>query len=451
VFKEYNPNAVLSSNIELLNSPIVFYNHFSTSNWPFQSLASIHTGLYVENHGVYNNEFHNDINYKKFNLPEDVLSQNTETMLSAAKKSGFHTIFWGGEPHPSFYSTKTGTMRGADIIEKKCLNYPEQIEQLYQQITNAHNKTFTVVNIARTHFPHFIVPSNFKSQFDSGLNSKFFPKNEEEYLLERKNGWKKINQYLVNNPNVLTPSQVEMKKVTRDAYWYLDIARHLEKEQGDTVFKSHYQKSVEYSFSMIQDLIGKLKKSNKFDKTIVIITSDVGDNYLAPYKSQNPKNNYFFSPFTYMLPSNESFSVPLFIYFPEKLNDSFDDFKELTSHVDLLPTIQFLTGQKNNPPTDGFNFFSNNFPNRKYIHSFSYRPHAGIRLGFHAPKGTLIKHSSKRSTYYDFLTKQILSADEILNNEGSNDLYNISKNYDDLFNNKNLNDISKKVDNIYKN
>jgi hypothetical protein len=448
VFKQYNLSANDLLRFKNLENPIVFYNHFSTSNWPFQSLASIHTGLYVENHKVFNNEFHNQINYKKFNLEEDKLAEGSNTLLSQAQKSGYHTIFWGGEPHPSFYSTQTGITKGAAVLEKNCLHYPKQVEKLLTQIDSSPSKFFGVINIARTHFPHFVLPSDFHDETIPLPKSEFFPKNEEEYLFQRKTGWKKINEFLSNNPNAISDYQKEMKKTSRDAYWYLETARLLEGEQGNFIFKAHYQRAVLYSFAMIQNIVNHLQSTGKLANTIILITSDVGDNYLSNYKERGVSEK--FSPFTYMLPSNESFGVPLFFYFPKKMNPPFFKNQNITNHTDLFPSLKYILNLEGSDQFDGFNFFADNFPERNFSHSFNFRPHSGIRLGFHSKEGSLMKHDTSKSIFFDYQSKNILSREFLQNSKNAMNLIKFSLDYDYLFKNEYLNLISEKVDNIYK-
>lgn len=450
VFKEYNSNAILTSKLNGLNNPQVFYNHFATSNWPFQSLASFHTGLRVENHRVFNNAFHNLINYNKFNLPEDVISDDHTTMLTHAKKSNYRTIFWGGDPHPSFYSMKTGTMRGADIVENKCLQYFTQAEILSEQLTQNAEKFFAVINIARPHFPHFISPASFKSQFDEQLKSEIFPMTEEDFILQRQFGFKKIEGHILKNPHKINSTLTNQKKVTRDAFWYLDAARALEGQRGDEIFKAHYQKSVEYSFEIINKVIANIKKNNRLEKTLIIITSDVGDNYLSDYTNDSIEFNNRHSLFTYMLPSNESFSVPMFIYYPENMQQP-NDVALLTSHIDFLPTVMPLVGYPINFKTDGDNIFSPSFPRRDFVQSFTFRPHSGIKQGFHNSYGTLLKSSAKKSIYYEYQTKKSFVGDNLYSNINGKKLLDLAGQFNHLFEDKMLNEMSKKVDNIYKN
>ncbi len=418
--------------------PVVFQNHFATSNWPYSALASQHTGQNVSEHRVFNNSYHNDIHWKEFNLKTDIIDPKTPVLLELAKESGMRTIFWGGEPHQSFYGKAAGFHRGADVIVNRCFNYQRDVPDLSRQL-DASGRFFALINITRQHFPHFILPGEWRNDEYPLPKDSHIPATEEAFWVENSLGWKKLNQLIERNPDIIPLTFLERKSQQRSAYWYLEAARFLDKDKGQENLLAHYRRSLKYTEEMINAVIEDLRQKNLLQKTLIVITADTGDNLLTIY--EDGEGHKWHNYITYNSPTPESFIIPLVFYFPsakEKLN-----LDPLTNHTDLIPTFQDLLGWKSRGSSSGESVFSDAVRDRNFLHSFSYRPPRGPYLFLHNDKGTLFHHHSHTGRFHDRATKKIYSVDE--NREGSEELFKASVPYLPLLQDPTLLEINQKI------
>ncbi len=418
--------------------PVVFQNHLTTSNWPYQALASQHTGQDLKEHRVFNNWYHNDIHWKKFNLKTDIIDPKTPVLLELAKENGMRTIFWGGKPHPSFYDGAVGFHRGADVVVKRSFHYQTDVPELSQQLDSS-GRFFAFVNITRVHFPHLILPGGWSHPEYPLPKDSQIPATEELFWVENSLGWKRLNKLVEANLDAFPPNFLRRKSEQRAAYWYLEAARFLDRGRGRENFLAHYRRAIKYSEEMINSVIEDLRQKNLLQKTLIVITADTGDNLMTTYLGDDGHrwHNYI----TYMQQTPESFSIPLVFYFPE--SEKKLDLPPLTNHTDLIPTFQDLLAWKSRGASSGESVFSDAVYERRWLHSFNYRPGKAPTVFLHNKNGVLVNEAGHGGRYYEKSTKKIFSADE--EREGSSELRRASVPYLPLLNDPALLEINEKI------
>jgi len=101
----------------------------------------------------------------------------------------------------------------------------------------------------------------------------------------------------------------------------------LNNDSDPTAFFNRYKNSLHFIDSLIGNVINRLKKSGQYENTIIVFTSDHGQEF------NDTKNNYW--------GHNGNFSqwqtkVPLAVIYPKGSPKSY---AHLTSHVDVVPTL----------------------------------------------------------------------------------------------------------------
>ena len=147
---------------------------------------------------------------------------------------------------------------------------------------------------------------------------------------------------------------------------YLTISKG--SQELETTIK-RYKNAVSYNDMLFGKMIKKLKDKDLYNNSLIIYTSDHGQEF---FEQGNFGHNTAFS--------QGQIHIPLIIKLPnsleksdlgKKINDS------LTSHQDIVPSILYLLGVKNDPAeySNGRNFFSDTF-HRDYIFSANWNNNA---------------------------------------------------------------------------
>lgn len=110
-------------------------------------------------------------------------------------------------------------------------------------------------------------------------------------------------------------------------YWKNINHMKLNNDFDPTEYLNTYKNSVRFADTMIQQVIDFLKKENLLDNTILVISSDHGDEF------NDNKLNYWSHGGNFTDPQ---IKVPLVIHWPGKPKGTFD---YLTTLMDLVPTI----------------------------------------------------------------------------------------------------------------
>lgn len=119
-----------------------------------------------------------------------------------------------------------------------------------------------------------------------------------------------------------------------------------------------YKNAIHYNDKLFGDIIKKLKEKNLYDNSLIVFTSDHGQEF---YESGFFGHNSAFS--------KEQTNSPLIIKLPKSIENTLGSKKIefMTSHLDFVPTVLSLIGVKNDTKeySHGYNIFSKDY-DRKY-------------------------------------------------------------------------------------
>jgi len=286
----YGYSKTTSPNIDTLaNEGIVFTNAISTTTWTLPSHISMLTSLYPEVHQVIHDG-------KK-------LSDTAVVCSEIMKEAGYLTAGFVSGP---YLSSEFGYNQGFDLYDDYTINYSSNEEshkgitstKIHQQVTkwlekNYRNPFFLFIHYWDVHYD-YAPPPPFDTMFDPNykgtITGKDFARNE------------RINP--------------EMPK--RDLEHIISV----------------YDGEIAFTDSYIGKLMQYLKHLGIYENTMVILTSDHGDEFFE-HGSKGHRRNLF----------DETLKVPLIIKFPSA-NSISDLFRHLrkrinqqVSIVDIVPTF----------------------------------------------------------------------------------------------------------------
>ncbi|MBF0331196.1 MAG: sulfatase [Candidatus Omnitrophica bacterium] len=334
-----------SPNIDALGKEgAIFKDAFTPFPLTLPGVVSMFTSLYPQSHQIKH-------------IYKDRLSDKVYTLAQIVRIYGYSTAWFGAtsDPHTG---AAPGLLRG---FEKKRLLMPMwSADPVLSWIKQHDQKPFFVtVHSYQTHeviFPY----AGFKNQFSLQAPSLF----RDEIGRIDETGWRIMQENLKSHPgllydalgkawvekyrSLLTPPY--SKKAVRDLYrvagdnkrWN-SIFAMLEGDPGLTLFRSYGTQKTGYLLSLLdasiwevdRDLIGRLvatlKERGVYDKTIIIITADHGNEY-------KDHGQIGHGPALY----DESLRVPLIVRVPgAKPGIQVDS---LVEAVDILPSVCDILG-----------------------------------------------------------------------------------------------------------
>ena len=165
-------------------------------------------------------------------------------------------------------------------------------------------------------------------------------------------------------PKEFNPFKAEDKEIN-----YLTVER--DGKDIRTLF-AQYENAVAYNDKLFGDMIAKLKSKGLYDNSLIIFTSDHGQEF---YEYGFFGHNSSFSeaqthtPMIIKLPNNLKSKIKLPSKFPNIL----------TSHNDIIPTLLTLIGveTKSSDYSNGYNIFDKNF-NREFVFCANWNHNAII-------------------------------------------------------------------------
>jgi arylsulfatase A-like enzyme len=262
---------------ELAGKGVFFRNAYSNAPWTKPSVASIFTSVYPNEHSAISL---NDV------LPEGVL-----TIAEFLKNSGFHTCFFNGGNYS--IGREFNFDQGFDYYSLKPFNQNKTTgltDNFISHINSIYPKKF----FAYIHYMDTHVPYN-----KNDYNTLFDPK---------------ANTYLEPGINYISN-------------WHIRIMTHnnrLTEEDRDYLI-SLYDGQIRLVDENIKKIITALKVRKDFDNTVIILTSDHGEEFWE-------HNNYEHGHTLY----NELLHVPLIIY-GNRLKHF--EVKKQASLIDIFPVI----------------------------------------------------------------------------------------------------------------
>ena len=260
---------------------VIFKNAFSSSPWTTPSHANLFTSKYL----------FLDMAYEKKYLP-----QNETTLAEVLHYNGYSTVaFTGG----GWISYKLGFDRGFELYSDTTAE--GKIERVYQDSinwleNNSNKRFFLFFHTYEVHTPYK------RTQFAKNLNPGRIP---EEYQSNFYYG----DQNLRNMVSSAT------------------------KEEKDYI-RALYDGGVQVADKYLALLFEKLKELKLFDNTVIIITSDHGEEFWEHFDLGGTHGYSLY---------NEMLHVPLIIYAPH-LNVKKKLIISNVSLIDLFPTILDIAG-----------------------------------------------------------------------------------------------------------
>jgi len=284
----YGYGKTTSPNIdEFARENIFFENAYSTSAWTLPSHYSIFTGKYPSNSIVIYPGFAN------------TFGRNHTTLTEVLKSNGYETYaFTGG----GYVSARLGFGQGFDKFVSKGRRFEYNSDPLFEWMSN-HNqskKFFLFIHGFNTHEP-YDPPQHLKTKF---INVTEIPSECEGIVFSE-------NESLKNKSNCI------------DA------------DGGIDYLISQYDAEIFYADAIIRDIFSVLRQNNLYNNSIIIITSDHGEEFMDHGDMGHVKTLY-----------QELVKVPLIIRVPgvepRVVNHT-------VSNLDLMPTVLDVLGISYNP------------------------------------------------------------------------------------------------------
>jgi len=265
---------------QLASEGALFMNSFSTSPWTLPSHVSIMTSLYGIHHQVY---------YSGEKMASSVL-----TLADLLRKNNFFTCaFTGG----GFVSAQYGFSKGFDAYYegRGGVFHMNSAELIYDSFSNwiDNNRGKRFFLFLHTYQPH---------------NPYVCPHPHNTLFLDENAPWQHINflGYLGGKPGIYKTLPEAERKNAEGLY------------DGEISYLDE---------QLIGPLVSKLKETGLYEKTMIIFTSDHGEEFFD-HKAWDHGHSLY----------NESIKVPLIIKFP---GNKFGNAKipYTISLVDIMPTI----------------------------------------------------------------------------------------------------------------
>ncbi len=218
---------------KLAEEGIIYHKAFSTSSWSPPPHASLFTGLYPPEHGV---------------MSDSYLDQKNTTLASTLKNKGYFTFGLSDNVH---ICAKRGFNKGFDEFFEN-LNISFNLNNLKESIQKSINKNkpfFGFINLLKAH-PPYNLPEKFRSQ-----------------------QLKDIQKNL---------SEDELNKITTLAHkgGYSYMSKTMSADLKDwSILRMMYDSTVLFNDSLLGKIISFLKTENVYDNSLIIITSDHGENF----------------------------------------------------------------------------------------------------------------------------------------------------------------------------
>ena len=339
-FSFYGHDKKTTPNLEkFLKDSVLYKNAFANSPWTLPSHASFFTGLHVSRHGT------NEIN-KKY-------SPKSETLPETLRKKGLRT-----------------TAISSNTWISKFFNFDRGFDEFHNtwQIFDT-DADFTVINRLHADKPRqermkILIKILFKNFFRNIVNASY----EKLFYKRYDYGARRINniakKIIENNKkpfflfiNYLEPhlkykppkgfrrflsiGYNQARKINQDAWKYI-----FKKEGMDDfdfkILNELYDCELNYLDYRIGKLLDYLKQKNLYDDSMIIITSDHGENI-----GEHELMDHQYCLYDTLL------KIPLAIKYPKKFilkNKTEDD---LVQAIDLYPTILDVLKIKKMPHLEG--------------------------------------------------------------------------------------------------
>jgi len=337
-------------NIDRISSEGFLYeNAISASCWTLESMTSMLTGLLPSRHGVH---------WGNLNLKD-----NIPTLTEYLRDAGYRSFCLSN--NGAFLNKKSELVKGFDYFwEVKFLFDPDKAKSSFKKFINSvYRRTF--FSRYMFDFSNFGKDSLIKKIFKKTILGRFHLGAAEtnlrfkRYVRSIKKDGKPffamllyIDAHLPYRPpgrfrRLFMPDKFreeDIRKVNYDAEKFLSGKVKMSEYDFD-ILRALYDGEIAYLDSKIGELYEFLKRENILDDTLLIITSDHGENI----------GDHGLMDHRYCL-YDTVLKVPLIIRYPE----AFTPGKRVRHHVqtlDLFPTIENLLSVESGIEFDGISLF----------------------------------------------------------------------------------------------
>ena len=328
---------------------VLFEKVYAQSNWTLPSHVSIFSSLYPSTHGVLE---------KTSKIPE-----KTILLPQILKKEGYRTVSFNAG---GFVSATFGFDRGFDVYEeipKSTGNMENICDQAIRWIRENHGEKFFMFlhtyEVHKPYAPPDLYEQNYiplaevafeklKNILYKILNDESLDFSDYELLIARR-----VRGELVDFVNkVYDENEAEIKQkfsISKEEYLtklkstgkaYLEHIRdiyeywHEKKEEaiGYKYILEHYDTEIIFADDQIKRLLNLLEEMELKENTLIILTSDHGEEFFDHRNSGHAIHCY-----------NEVIQVPLIFYYPGHLPEGLR-IETNTALIDIPPTILDLIG-----------------------------------------------------------------------------------------------------------
>ena len=413
----YGYHLKTTPNIDMLaRHGILYENAFTAAPWTPPSHASIFTGKYPSHHKTLGK----DVQFKKGNicLAEVLSHKGYQTIgitctkilgLWSGFEKGFHEFIEADSP------SLTSFRQSLKLKIRTLINGPDkgthQATEAVKRILKSGHKMkkpfFIFINYFDSHVP-YDPPRPFKKRFCNGFDqSRFYIK---EFLLN-----KVLNRTTekISNPDL---SVQKLRWIASAGGAYSFVMKKLSVSQKEwEVVKSWYDGEIAYLDHQIGNLLEFLRNEGMFDNTLLIITSDHGENFGEHGLAVHALCVY-----------DSLLHVPLIVSYPSVVPEG-KRISNLVSTVDIFPTVMDVSNIKSENNIQGKSLYP--FEDRK-VHDFICAEYGGLHMSARPRpggyKGARSLAFSKKFTEIDKGCKCIRTLNyKYILTDGKEELYNV--------------------------
>lgn len=334
----YGYHRKTSPNIDnLAKKGVLFESAFSAAEWSYPSHASIFTGKYPSYHRTLGKDI---FLHKENTTIAEILSWNGyETIgISGNDLLSPINVFSKGFQKYIVYDVHYEMRSILKIIKRSPKDFArtliygrdgytrQNIEKIKSLLKNRKKEKpfFLFTNLYNCHAP-YNPPRPFKKRFCNSLNR---PKLSIMELLL---------QMVLGHPGGKIPG-FDIRKlhlIANDHGQYSFMAKELQvSEEEWEIVKSWYDGEISYLDYWIEELVEFLHSEDTFEDTVLIITSDHGENF-----GEHGRASHQFCLYDSLI------HVPLIMVYPDAIPMG-KRISNLVSHIDLFPTLLDLSNIK---------------------------------------------------------------------------------------------------------
>jgi arylsulfatase A-like enzyme len=310
----------------------VFENAFSQSSSTLSSTMSIFTSLYPSSHGM-------------FCIFKDQLPLSVKTMAQVFSGQGYNTAWFSVLKNPSL-DIDAGFGRG--FQEKRELT-PEFTgsKELFAWIEKNKDRNFFLAVDSRGVHDFAKASPGYKTVLEKTLYLRLLQTKEDFFtpadIFDHKQlftgGYSrgKLRQLL----KLLSPDKHKEVKRLRDSLFLPQVMAEIAGKAAGSWMATYDQRIFSTDQRLIKPLCERLKKSGLYDKIVLILTADHGEEF-----GEHSGYGHGYSLY------DEVLRVPLIIKMPN-VSSGGRRIKELAQNIDIMPTVLELSGIKAPPEVQG--------------------------------------------------------------------------------------------------